>query len=98
MDAIDELQDTKFIFTKPNADTEGRIIIQMIDEYVSKNSHKSVAFISLGQLRYLSALQFVDGVVGNSSSGLAEAPTFKIGTINIGDRQRGRVKAASVID
>ncbi len=98
LDALDELQDTKFIFTKPNADTEGRIIIQMIDEYVSKNSHKSVAFISLGQLRYLSALQSVDGVVGNSSSGLAEAPTFKIGTINIGDRQKGRVKAASVID
>jgi len=98
LDALDELQDTKLIFTKPNSDTEGRIIIQMIDEYISKNSHKSVAFISLGQLRYLSALQFVDGVVGNSSSGLAEAPTFKIGTINIGDRQRGRVKAASVID
>jgi len=98
LDAIDELQDTKFIFTKPNADTEGRIIIQMIDEYVSKNRHKSVAFISLGQLRYLSAMQFVDGVIGNSSSGLAEAPTFKIGTINIGDRQKGRVKAASVID
>lgn len=98
LDASDKLQDTKFIFTKPNADTEGRIIIQMIDEYVSKNSHKSVAFISLGQLRYLSALQFVDGVVGNSSSGLAEAPTFKIGTINIGDRQKGRAKAASVIN
>jgi len=98
LDALDELQDTKLIFTKPNSDTEGRIIIQMIDEYVSKNSHKSVAFISLGQLRYLSAMQFIDGVVGNSSSGLAEAPTFKIGTINIGDRQKGRAKAASVID
>jgi GDP/UDP-N,N'-diacetylbacillosamine 2-epimerase (hydrolysing) len=98
LDALEELQDTKFIFTKPNADTEGRIIIQMIDEYVSKNSHKSTAFISLGQLRYLSAMQYVDGVVGNSSSGLSEAPTFKIGTINIGDRQRGRIKAESVID
>ncbi len=98
LDALDELQDAKLIFTKPNADTEGRIIIQMIDEYVSKNSHKSVAFISLGQLRYLSALQYVDGVVGNSSSGLAEAPTFKIGTINVGDRQKGRVKAENVID
>ena len=98
LDAIDELQDTKFIFTKPNADTEGRIIIKMIDEYISKNSNNSVAFINLGQLRYLSALQFVDGVVGNSSSGLAEAPTFKIGTINIGDRQKGRIKAESVID
>lgn len=96
--ALDELQDTKIIFTKPNADTEGRIIIQMIDDYVSQNSHKSIAFISLGQLRYLSAMQFVDGIVGNSSSGFTEAPTFKIGTINIGDRQKGRIKAESVID
>jgi GDP/UDP-N,N'-diacetylbacillosamine 2-epimerase (hydrolysing) len=70
----------------------------MIDEYVVKNSDKSVGFTSLGQLRYLSALQFVDAMVGNSSSGLAEAPSFKIGTINIGDRQRGRIKAESVID
>jgi GDP/UDP-N,N'-diacetylbacillosamine 2-epimerase (hydrolysing) len=98
LDALDVLQATKIIFTKPNADTEGRIIIQMIDEYVSRNSHKAAAFVSLGQLRYLSALQFVDGMVGNSSSGLAEAPTFKIGTINIGDRQRGRIRADSVID
>ncbi len=98
LDVLDELQDTTFIFTKPNADTEGRVIIKMIDDYVYKNDHKAIAFVSLGQLRYLSAMQFVDGVVGNSSSGLAEAPTFKIGTINIGDRQRGRLKADSVID
>lgn len=98
LDALDELDSTRFIFTKPNADTEGRVIIKMIDDYVSRNSHKAIAFVSLGQLRYLSAMQFVDGIVGNSSSGLAEAPTFKIGTINIGDRQRGRIKAESVID
>ena len=98
LNALDELRDTKIIFTKPNADTEGRVIIKMIDDYVSKNSHKAIAFVSLGQLRYLSAMQFIDGIVGNSSSGLAEAPTFKIGTINIGDRQRGRIKADSVID
>jgi GDP/UDP-N,N'-diacetylbacillosamine 2-epimerase (hydrolysing) len=98
LNALDKLQDTKFIFTKPNADTEGRLIIKMIDDYVSRNSHKAVAFVSLGQLRYLSALKFIDACVGNSSSGLAEAPTFKIGTINIGDRQRGRLKADSVID
>ncbi len=98
LDAIDGLQDTNIIFTKANSDTDGRIINQMIDEYVTKNSHKSIAFISLGQLRYLSALQFVDAVLGNSSSGLAEAPRFKIGTINIGDRQKGRIKADSVID
>ena len=98
LNAIDELQDTKFIFTKPNADTDGRVIIKMIDDYVSGNRQRTIAFESLGQLRYLSALKFVDACVGNSSSGLAEAPTFKIGTINIGDRQRGRLKAGSVID
>ena len=98
LDAIDELEDTNIIFTKANSDTDGRIINQMIDEYVTKNSRKSVGFTSLGQLRYLSALQFVDAMVGNSSSGLAETPTFKIGTINIGDRQKGRMKASSVLD
>ena len=70
----------------------------MIDDYVKTNQHKSVAFTSLGQLRYLSALQYVDAMVGNSSSGLIEAPSFKIGTIDIGDRQKGRIKASSVID
>src|SRR3989338_4133875 len=94
--ALDSLSDTHIIFTKANADTDGRIINYMIDSYVSANSNKSIAFTSLGQLRYLSALQNVDAVVGNSSSGLIEAPSFKIGTINIGDRQKGRIKAASV--
>ena len=98
LDAIDELEDTNIIFTKANSDTDGRVINQMIDEYVTKNSNKSIVFTSLGQLRYLSALQYVDAVVGNSSSGLAEAPSFRIGTINIGDRQKGRIKASSVID
>ncbi len=98
LNAIDMLEDTSIIFTKANSDTDGRTINQMIDEYVSQNSEKSIAFTSLGQLRYLSALQYVDAVVGNSSSGLLEAPSFKIGTINIGDRQKGRIKASSVID
>ncbi|MCT7461756.1 UDP-N-acetylglucosamine 2-epimerase [Aliarcobacter cryaerophilus] len=98
LDAIDELEDTNIIFTKANSDTDGRVINQMIDEYVTKNFQKSVQFTSLGQLRYLSALQYVDAVVGNSSSGLAEAPSFRIGAINIGDRQKGRIKASSVID
>ncbi len=98
LDVIDELEDTHIIFTKANSDTDGRIINSMIDEYVSSNSHKSVAFTSLGQLRYLSALQYVDAMLGNSSSGLAEAPSFKIATINIGDRQKGRIMADSVID
>lgn len=98
LDAIDELEDTNIIFTKANSDTDGRVINQMIDEYVAKNSHKSIEFASLGQLRYLSALQYIDAVVGNSSSGLLEAPSFKIVTVNIGDRQKGRIKALSVID
>ena len=98
LDAIDELEDTNIIFTKANSDTDGRVINQMIDEYVTKNYNKSIVFTSLGQLRYLSALQYVDAVVGNSSSGLGEAPSFRIGTINIGDRQKGRIKASSVIE
>ena len=73
-------------------------INSMIDDYVTRNYHKSVAFTSLGQLRYLSAMNHVDAVVGNSSSGIIETPSFRIGTINIGDRQKGRIKADSVID
>jgi len=98
LEALDQLDNTNFIFTKPNADTNGRIIIKLIDEYVSKNSKKACSFISLGQLRYLSALQYVDVVLGNSSSGLTEVPSFGKPTINIGDRQNGRIKAKSVID
>ena len=96
--AIDELKDTNFIFTKANSDIDGDVINKTIDEYISKNSQKAVAFASLGQLRYLSAIKFVDIVLGNSSSGLSEAPSFKKATINIGDRQKGRTKASSVID
>ena len=98
LNAVDELKDTNIIFTKANSDTDGRVINQMIDEYVVKNAHKSIGFTSLGQLRYLSALQYVDAMVGNSSSGLTEAPSFRIATINIGDRQKGRIKASSVIE
>jgi GDP/UDP-N,N'-diacetylbacillosamine 2-epimerase (hydrolysing) len=96
--ALDNFQDANIIFTKPNSDTDGRVIIQLIDDYVKNNSHKAIAFTSLGQLRYLSAMQFMDVVIGNSSSGLIEVPSFKKATINIGDRQQGRVKATSVID
>lgn len=98
LDAIDPLENTNFIFTKPNSDTNGRIIIEQIDNYVSKNSSRACAFVSLGQLRYLSALKHVDLVMGNSSSGLTEAPSFKVPTINIGDRQKGRIKAKSVLN
>ncbi len=96
--AIDELEDTNFIFTKANSDIDGDVINKMIDEYISKNPQKAVAFASLGQLRYLSAIKFVDIVLGNSSSGISEVPSFKKATINIGDRQKGRARASSVID
>ncbi len=98
LSVLEELEDVKVIFTKANADTDGRIVNQMIDEFVRRNQDSCVAFPSLGQLRYLSALQHVDAVVGNSSSGIIEVPSFKKATINIGDRQKGRIKAESVID
>ena len=98
LDTINELENTKIIFTKSNADPGGKIINEMIDKFVFENDQKAVVFTSMGQLKYLSTMQFVDAVVGNSSSGIIEAPSFKIGTINIGDRQKGRIKAKSIID
>lgn len=92
-----ELKDTGLIFTMPNADTDGRVIFEQIKGFCAEHP-QARAYTFLGQLRYLSCIQHVDGVIGNSSSGLAEVPSFKKGTINIGDRQRGRLKAASVID
>jgi len=96
--SLKQLKNTKVIFTKANADSDGRVINQLIDEYVSLNPENSIAFKSMGQQNYLSAMKFVDGVIGNSSSGISEAPTFKIGTINIGDRQKGRIMPESVIN
>jgi GDP/UDP-N,N'-diacetylbacillosamine 2-epimerase (hydrolysing) len=97
LSALDSLTDTTLLFTMPNADTEGRRLMEMIEVFGDSRPNAHI-FVSMGALRYLSTMQWVDGVVGNSSSGLAEAPSFRIGTINIGDRQRGRLKAASVID
>ncbi len=95
--ALSALNDTQFVFTMPNADTDGRVLIKMVKQFVATHLNAR-AYTSLGQLRYLSCIAHVDGVVGNSSSGLTEVPTFKKGTINIGDRQRGRLQAASVIN
>ena len=95
--ALSALKETQLIFTMPNADTEGRELIKMVEQFVAANTNAR-AYTSLGQLRYLSCIAHVDGVVGNSSSGLTEVPSFKKGTINIGDRQRGRLQAASVIN
>lgn len=91
------LTDTQLIFTMPNADNDGRALIKMVQQFVAQHLNAR-AYPSLGQLRYLSCIAQVDGVVGNSSSGLTEVPSFKKGTINIGDRQRGRLQAASVIN
>jgi GDP/UDP-N,N'-diacetylbacillosamine 2-epimerase (hydrolysing) len=96
--ALDKLENTSLIFTKPNSDKDGYIIIKMIDEYVALNPEKAISFISMGQLRYLSALKHMDVVVGNSSSGIYEAPIFQKPTINIGDRQKGRFMPLSVIN
>ena len=95
--ALSHLNDTTLIFTIPNADTGGHVLIRMIEEFVGQNENAKV-FTSLGQLKYLSCISYVDGVVGNSSSGITEVPTFKKGTINVGDRQLGRIQAASVIN
>lgn len=96
--ALDNLEpDIGIVFTKPNSDTYGRSIIQLIDGYVAKHPNAK-AYTSLGQAVYLSVMSQVDAVVGNSSSGLYEAPSFKKPTVNIGDRQKGRIQASSVIN
>lgn len=98
LDALDEQEDSFFIFTKANADTNGRIINTLIDEYVALNPLKSKAFSSLGTLKFLSVLKQSNAIIGNSSSGIIEAPSLKIPTINIGDRQKGRTQAGTVIN
>ena len=92
-----ELEYLNIIFTLPNSDTDGRVIMQLIKDFVIRHNERSVAFTSLGKVRYLSALQYVTAVVGNSSSGIIEVPSFRIPTLNIGDRQKGRIAANSVI-
>ena len=96
--ALTYFNEYRIIFTKANSDTDGRIINKRIDEYVCQNRSRALAVTSLGMVRYLSALRYCEMVIGNSSSGILEAPSFKIPTVNIGDRQLGRVRAKSVID
>lgn len=96
--ALDQFSSLKIIFTKANADTDGRVINKMIDEYVGQNPKRACAFTSMGQLRYLSAMKHVQAVIGNSSSGIIEAPSLRVPTVNVGDRQKGRIRAKSVID
>ena len=97
LSALKSFDDVGLIFTMPNADTNSRVIFEKVQAFCETSSN-SVCFSSLGQQLYFSCMKYVDGVVGNSSSGLIEAPSFKIGTVNIGERQRGRQRAESVID
>jgi GDP/UDP-N,N'-diacetylbacillosamine 2-epimerase (hydrolysing) len=97
LSALADLGDTQIIFTMPNADTDGRELIKMVHQFVAEHSNTR-AYSSLGQLNYLSCIAQVDGVLGNSSSGLIEVPSFKKGTINIGARQSGRLQAESIIN
>jgi len=95
--ALSNFKDTTLIFTMPNADTGGRKLINMVKEFVIENKNAK-AFTSLGQLLYFSCILNMDGVVGNSSSGIIEVPSFKKATVNIGDRQLGRLQAESIIN
>ncbi|OAI06606.1 UDP-N-acetylglucosamine 2-epimerase [Methylomonas methanica] len=95
--ALDGFDNLHIIFTHANADADGRAIAGMIEDYRQRHADRVVSFVSMGSQRYLSALKLVDAVVGNSSSGILEAPAFKVATVNIGDRQRGRICADSVL-
>ena len=97
LEALDEFPDYKSVFTLPNSDTDGRVIIRLINEYVSLRPERCMAIPSLGLQRYLSALKCVSAVVGNSSSGIIEVPSFGIPTLDIGNRQKGRIAAESVV-
>ena len=96
LEALDKYPEYKIIFTLPNSDTNGRVIIQLINEYVASQPKRCMSVPSLGLKRYLSALKYVSAVVGNSSSGIIEVPSFGIPTLDIGDRQKGRIAAKSV--
>lgn len=97
LQALDSHKEYQYIFTKGNADANGRIINQLIDKYVLERPNCK-AFDSLGLIRYLSAVKHCTMVIGNSSSGIIEVPSFNIATINIGDRQKGRMQAESIIN
>ena len=96
--ALDSFEDIKFIITKANSDNEGRQINKIIDKFILDKNEKYISFTSMGQLRYLSAMKYCSLVIGNSSSGIIEAPSFNVPTINIGNRQKGRLQSKTVIN
>ncbi len=96
--ALDERKDLKVVFTMPNSDTGGKAIFSAIERFVESNSGRACVFQSLGVKRYLSVMKYVSAVVGNSSSGILETPSFHIPTLNVGDRQKGRLSADSIVN
>lgn len=97
-DALARFPEHQIIFTKANADTDGQVINEMIDTFAAINPQRCLAVASLGLKRYLSAMKICSAVIGNSSSGILEAPIFKVPTVNIGDRQKGRLRVKSILD
>jgi UDP-hydrolysing UDP-N-acetyl-D-glucosamine 2-epimerase len=98
LSALDKFPEARIIFTYPNADTDGHVIIKMINEYTAAHKSRVFVYTSLGQTRYLSVMKIADAVIGNSSSGIIEAPAMHVPVVNIGDRQKGRLRAGSIID
>lgn len=98
LSALDAFPEFNVIFTKANADTDGRVINSLIEDYAEKRPKRCLAVTSLGMHRYLSAIKYATVVIGNSSSGIIEAPSFKISTVNIGDRQKRRIQAANTLN
>ena len=96
--ALEERSSLRVIFTMPNSDNGSDVIVEAINSFVQKNQERAVAFKSLGLKRYLSVMKEVGAVVGNSSSGIVEVPSFGEPTLNIGDRQKGRLAAESVVN
>jgi UDP-N-acetylglucosamine 2-epimerase (non-hydrolysing)/GDP/UDP-N,N'-diacetylbacillosamine 2-epimerase (hydrolysing) len=95
--ALEQFSDATMIFTRPNADAGGRVIAEAIDEFTARQASNCMVSSSLGQVRYLSAMKHCDAIIGNSSSGIVEAPALEKATVNIGERQTGRLFASSIV-
>jgi UDP-N-acetylglucosamine 2-epimerase len=96
--ALEALPETRVLVTEPNADPGAQAVLRVLRSFAERHPERVRLVASLGQVRYASALRAVDVVVGNSSSGLIEAPSAGVPTVNIGDRQKGRLRGASVLD